>query len=708
MQSATIIRASSGSNSPIAATPTEQVRFADLGLYAPILEAVREQGYEIPTPIQAQAIGPIMQGRDVLGCAQTGTGKTAAFALPLLHRLCTIPVDHARRGPVLPRVLVLSPTRELALQIDESFRTYGKHTPMDTVCIFGGVSQFHQVRSLHRGVDILVATPGRLIDLIQQGYVNLTQVKMFVLDEADRMLDMGFIDPIRQIASLLPKPRQTLLFSATMPREITHLAESLLVQPVRITVAAVASAVPLIEQSLFIVGREKKQDLLRQMLTSDTVERAIVFTRTKHGADKVAKRLNQTGVPAVAIHGNRSQSQRNRAMDGFRSGRSRVLVATDVAARGIDVDNITHVFNFDLPNEPESYVHRIGRTGRAGATGKAISFCDPTGEERGFLRAIERVTRRKIPVEQTPVIEVKTFPGESADSSYEDRDWQSERGGRGGNRGGGRGGDRGGDRGGRGGSFRGNSAQGPRGWEASPVPQDRMTHAHRVARTPDEPVNGPREVPAGDSQPSERPEVRLEPRFDQRPRFDPRAQNRSGSFQGGNGRDNKQGGPRQRDDRANGGENRPYAQPHASEDSGTVIRASKKPHRKGPRQTETPNASTDVHTKSQARGQDSGPAMNPSHPQGFIANGDRAPSAPRGSYPRAGGHRSGNDASNTGNPRGDSSASGQRSYPRSAPRSGGPRGGGGSSGGPRGGFGGGPRQGAGAGNRAGSRGRKSF
>jgi len=414
-----IVRSNAGATVP---TPVVvSVRFDSLGLASPLLNAVKDEGYEIPTPIQAKAIPAIISGQDVLGCAQTGTGKTAAFALPILHRLSTMPVDKSSRGPVLPRVLVLSPTRELASQIDDSFQTYGKHTTLQTTCIFGGVSQFHQVRALHKGIDILVATPGRLMDLMQQGYVNLKNVSIFVLDEADRMLDMGFIVPIRRIAAALPKPRQTLLFSATMPKEIMHLAESLLHNAIKISVAPTAATIPQIEQSVYMIHREKKQDLLRQMLRDAVVERAIVFTRTKHGADKVAKRLNQTGVPAVAIHGNRSQNQRNRAMDGFKGGHTRVLVATDVAARGIDVDNITHVFNFDLPNEPESYVHRIGRTGRAGATGKAISFCDTGGEERGFLKAIERINGKKIPVAVTPAIEGMSYeetPGQRTASSH--------------------------------------------------------------------------------------------------------------------------------------------------------------------------------------------------------------------------------------------------------------------------------------------------
>ncbi|MBN8598200.1 MAG: DEAD/DEAH box helicase [Planctomycetes bacterium] len=367
--------------------------FSELNLSAPVLRALNEEGYTTPTPIQAQAIPSAMAGHDLLGCAQTGTGKTAAFALPILHLLTSTPADKTHRGPYLPRVLVLSPTRELATQIGESFQAYGRHTGLRGVCIFGGVSQGRQVRALRDGIDILVATPGRLIDLIEQGHVDLSQIKIMVLDEADRMLDMGFIAPIRRIVSLLSPNRQTMMFSATMPREIMKLADSLLKNPVKVAVTPVASAAPMIEQSLYMVNKFMKPALLEHILQEAKVTRAVVFTKTKHGADKLAKVLNRSGISSVAIHGNKAQNQRERALDGFRSGRSRILVATDVAARGLDVDGITHVFNFDLPMEPEAYVHRIGRTGRAGAKGIAISFCD--GAERGLMRDIERVTGKR-------------------------------------------------------------------------------------------------------------------------------------------------------------------------------------------------------------------------------------------------------------------------------------------------------------------------
>ncbi|MGH7244460.1 MAG: DEAD/DEAH box helicase [Phycisphaerales bacterium] len=367
--------------------------FSELNLSAPVLRALIEEGYTIPTGIQAQAIPPLMAGSDLLGCAQTGTGKTAAFALPILHLLTSTPADKTHRGPYLPRVLVLSPTRELANQIGESFAAYGRHTGLRGTCIYGGVSQGRQVRALREGIDILVATPGRLIDLIEQRHVDLSQIKILVLDEADRMLDMGFIAPIRRIVSLLSPQRQTMMFSATMPREIMKLADSLLKNPVKVAVTPVASAAPMIEQSLYMVQKLMKPALLEHILQEAKVTRAVVFTKTKHGADKLSKVLNRSGISAVAIHGNKAQSQRERALDGFRAGRSRILVATDVAARGLDVDGITHVFNFDLPMEPEAYVHRIGRTGRAGAKGIAISFCD--GAERGLMRDIERVTGKR-------------------------------------------------------------------------------------------------------------------------------------------------------------------------------------------------------------------------------------------------------------------------------------------------------------------------
>jgi len=368
--------------------------FESLGLSKPILKAIACEGYSTPTPIQAGAIPPALEGRDVLGGAQTGTGKTAAFALPLIDHLAAVPADRPRRGPILPRALILSPTRELATQIAESAQSYARHTKLRGCTIYGGVSQHHQVRTLRAGVDIIVATPGRLMDLMDQGYIDLSGIEIFVLDEADRMLDMGFIDPIRKIAAQIPDERQTLMFSATMPPPIARLAQTLLRDPVRVDIAPSETKALRIEQSLHMVDQPQKADLLERMLREPGVERAIVFTRTKHGAENLSKRLVRTGIFAESIHGDRSQNQRRRALDAFRAGRTRVLVATDVAARGIDVDGVSHVFNFHLPNEPEAYVHRIGRTGRAGAAGIAISFCDRG--ERSLLKAIERHTGQKL------------------------------------------------------------------------------------------------------------------------------------------------------------------------------------------------------------------------------------------------------------------------------------------------------------------------
>ena len=367
--------------------------FTSLGLAPQLLRAIRDEGYDIPTPIQAGAIPHALENRDILGCAQTGTGKTAAFALPLLHRLVEEGVAN-ERGRHSPRALILCPTRELAGQITDSFDTYGRHTRLRHTAIYGGVKQFHQEKALRRGVDILVATPGRLIDLLEQGILDLTEVDTLVLDEADRMLDMGFIDPIRRIAAAIHPDRQTLFFSATMPKEIRSLANTLLNDPVTVTVSPIASLAPKIDQSVYMVGREQKQALLHHLIDEHNITRTLVFTRTKHGADKVTKKLNNAGIRADSIHGNKSQNQRQRALDGFRAGKSHVLVATDVAARGLDIDDITHVFNFDLPHEPEAYVHRIGRTGRAGARGEAIAFCDRS--ERSLLRQIERLTGSKI------------------------------------------------------------------------------------------------------------------------------------------------------------------------------------------------------------------------------------------------------------------------------------------------------------------------
>jgi len=367
------------------------MQFVDLELDKLILRAVAEEGYETATPIQAQTIPHTVAGRDVLGSAQTGTGKTAAFALPVLHRLMAAGKPKGGR-PI--RCLVLCPTRELAVQIGESFDTYGRHTPIRTAVVFGGVGQYQQVKALRRGVDVCVATPGRLLDLIGQGYVDLRRVKTLILDEADRMLDMGFIHDIRRVIERVPPVRQTLLFSATMPTEIRKLSKDLLSDPVTVQVAAESSTAERIEQSVCHVRKTNKTALLVHYLENLGMYKTIVFTRTKHGADKVVRQLKRAKIASAAIHGNKSQNARQAALGKFRDGHLGVLVATDVAARGVDIDQITHVVNYDVPRDPESYVHRIGRTARAGEAGVAITFCDE--EERPFLSDIQRLIQMKI------------------------------------------------------------------------------------------------------------------------------------------------------------------------------------------------------------------------------------------------------------------------------------------------------------------------
>jgi ATP-dependent RNA helicase RhlE len=390
--------------------------FSELGLIQPLQRALEAQSYSVPTPIQAAAIPPLLQGRDLLGIAQTGTGKTAAFALPLLQHLATV---RRRAEPRSCRVLVLTPTRELAVQILDSFRTYGQHLRLTCAAVFGGVGQTPQVRALSRGVDLLVATPGRLLDLIDQRHLRLDAVEGFVLDEADRMLDMGFIHAIRRITPMLPRERQTLLFSATMPAAVADIAGGLLRDPVRVEVTPVATTAERIDQRVLFVEKANKRALLAELLRDKEIARALVFTRTKHGADRVAEVLARDGVRTGAIHGNKAQNARQAALEGFRGGRLRVLVATDIAARGIDVDGVTHVINFDLPNEPESYVHRIGRTARAGAEGVAISFCD--AEETGFLRDIEKVIRQPVPVHDDHPFHAPEIAGAAASRGRQGR-----------------------------------------------------------------------------------------------------------------------------------------------------------------------------------------------------------------------------------------------------------------------------------------------
>ena len=368
--------------------------FEELNLSAPLLRAVQEAGYETPSPIQAAAIPPVLSGRDLMGCAQTGTGKTAAFALPMLDRLTANPPH--RKGAV--RALILTPTRELALQIGESFDAYGKYLNLRSTVIFGGVGQAPQVEALKKGVDILVACPGRLNDLIGQGFIDLSDLEIFVLDEADRMLDMGFVHDVKKVIAKLPKVRQNLMFSATMPAEIEQLAAGILRDPAFVKVDPVSSTVDRIQQSLYHVEKGNKKFLLPWLIKNlqPPVVNALVFSRTKHGADKIARDLTKQGIPAAAIHGNKSQTARVTALEDFKAGKTRVLVATDIAARGIDISELSHVFNYDLPEVPETYVHRIGRTARAGADGTAVSFCAP--EEKEYLAGIEKLNRRKIPV----------------------------------------------------------------------------------------------------------------------------------------------------------------------------------------------------------------------------------------------------------------------------------------------------------------------
>ncbi|MBC8109344.1 MAG: DEAD/DEAH box helicase [Anaerolineae bacterium] len=436
------------------------MNFADLRLAEPILRSLKHEGYENPTPIQAQAIPDILAGRDLLGCAQTGTGKTAAFALPILHRLTEKPkavavsAPHAAQGhhgpghpvqhvPVQPpvhqphrssravRCLVLAPTRELALQIDESFRTYGRHLGLKHAVVFGGVNQHGQVSALSKGVDILVATPGRLLDLMNQGYVNLTAVEVFVLDEADRMLDMGFIHDIRQIVAKLPRHRQNLMFSATMPPDIRALADTILNRPAQIQVTPAATTLDAVDQSVYFVDRRNKPALLAHLIKHSAISRALVFTRTKHGADRVVRQLYKSGIRAEAIHGNKTQNARQRALTNFKNGKTPILIASDIAARGIDVDDISHVFNYDVTHEPETYVHRIGRTARAGAKGHAISFCD--AEERQNLKAIERLIRKTIRVaDDQPVYAAHTPESKAAHDDDRERQPQSHQRGGGG------------------------------------------------------------------------------------------------------------------------------------------------------------------------------------------------------------------------------------------------------------------------------------
>lgn len=381
--------------------------FEELNLIKPILKALASEGYENPTPIQSKAIKPILDGKDFLGCAQTGTGKTAAFTIPILQNLVT--TGKKEKGQRKIEVLILAPTRELAIQIGESIDAYGKFLNIRNTVIFGGVSQRNQVESIKKGVDIVVATPGRLLDLVNQGYINLDAVKFFVLDEADRMLDMGFINDIRKVIKELPKEKQTILFSATMPEEVEKLVNTILKNPEKVAVAPVSSTVDRISQNLYYVGKKDKKHLLGQLLENENVKSALVFSRTKYGVNKIVKDLNNLGIEAEGIHGDKSQNARQLTLSNFKEGKLRVLVATDIASRGIDVDYLSHVINYDLPNEAETYVHRIGRTGRAGQDGIAISFCDE--EAKSHLTNIQNLINKTIPVVENHSyqMDVETF-----------------------------------------------------------------------------------------------------------------------------------------------------------------------------------------------------------------------------------------------------------------------------------------------------------
>ena len=377
-----------------------EIQFHSLNIIKPILKAIKEEGYTIPTPIQEQCIPIVLKGTDLLGCAQTGTGKTAAFAIPILQLLTTNKTYEDRRKV---KSLIVTPTRELAIQIGESFEAYGRHTGIKCAVIFGGVKQHSQVNSLKSGVDVVVATPGRLLDLMNQGYLNLRSIKYFVLDEADRMLDMGFIHDVRKMIAVLPKKRQSLFFSATMPNDIVKLAATILDNPTNISVTPVSSTVEIVKQCVYFVDKGNKSKLLLEVLKDNNIHSALVFTRTKYGADKLVKILHKNKIKAEAIHGNKSQNARQRALANFKAKTTRVLLATDIAARGIDIDKMEYVINYEIPNISETYVHRIGRTARAGAEGTAISFCDAI--EKPFLRDIEKLIKKKI-----DIIEDHPFP----------------------------------------------------------------------------------------------------------------------------------------------------------------------------------------------------------------------------------------------------------------------------------------------------------
>jgi ATP-dependent RNA helicase RhlE len=463
------------------------MNFTDLGLAEPLLRAVREQGYETPTPIQAQAIPAVLQGGDLMAGAQTGTGKTAGFTLPLLHRLAAAKPLRDAKGRVAIRALILTPTRELAAQVEESVRTYGKHLPLTSMVMFGGVGMQPQINQLRRGVDILVATPGRLLDHHQQGTLDLSNVQIFVLDEADRMLDMGFIHDIKKVLAVLPPKKQSLLFSATFSDEIKALADRLLNKPALIEVARRNQTAETIAQKVHPVGREMKKDLLVHLIKENDWHQVLVFTRMKHGANRLVEHLLKQGISAMAIHGNKSQSARTKALADFKSGDLQVLVATDIAARGIDIDQLPHVVNYELPNVPEDYVHRIGRTGRAGAQGEAVSLV--CVDENGFLRDIEKLIKREIPKEIVPGF--APSPNERPEPIVLGRMTIGEGAGRGGHRAGGGGGGGGGGRG-------GNSGRGGGGGRSDSRAPARDGHAPARQAQPAARPQGPRPEPRRD------------------------------------------------------------------------------------------------------------------------------------------------------------------------------------------------------------------
>ncbi len=393
--------------------------FEDLNIIDPVLKALRKEEYSIPTPVQGKAIPLILKRKDVLGSAQTGTGKTAAFAIPIIQHLC----HEKKRNAERPRTkaLVITPTRELAIQIGESFSTYGRYTNIRNTVIFGGVKQGPQEVVLRKGVDVLVATPGRLLDLINQGIITLKHIEYFVLDEADRMLDMGFIHDIKKIIALLPQKRQSLFFSATMPTNIVNLSQSILHKPVKVEVAPQSSTADTIQQKVYYTNKADKKDLLVHILKDESINQVLLFSRTKHGADKIARNLKKKNINAAAIHGDKAQNQRQKALEGFKAGKTRVLVATDIAARGIDIEKLSYVINYDIPNESETYVHRIGRSGRAGLSGNAISLCEP--EENAFIKSIEKLIKKQIHI-------VKDNPFPQTDrpmNAAEKKEWEKEK-----------------------------------------------------------------------------------------------------------------------------------------------------------------------------------------------------------------------------------------------------------------------------------------